>query len=59
MRWQSLVQLGKYFGVIKPKDADSWVEDENHEDELRFYFEIDENGALWAVPENEKEEPSN
>ena len=53
------MRLGKYFGVIKPEDADSWVEDKNHEDELQFHFEIDENGALWAVPENEKEEPSN
>ena len=55
MNWELLVRLGKYFGVIKPKDADSWVES----DEVQFYFEIDEDGALWAVPDDEKEEPSN
>ena len=55
MKWQLLVQLGKYFGVIKPKDADSWVKS----NKVQFYFEIDEYGALWAVPEDEKEEPSN
>jgi|TARA_R100000005_G_C4939911_1_gene164908 hypothetical protein len=55
MKWTVLVKLGKYFGVIKKKDADIWVEP----DPPDFYFEIDNDGALWVVPENEKEEPSN
>ena len=50
MKWQTSVQLAKYFGIISSKEADDWVEPE----ELPFYFEFDDEGRLWAVPVNEK-----
>ena len=59
MKWDVLVRLGKYFGVIDEKDADIWVQSE----ELPFYLEVDEDGRLWAVPKDidqpKKSKPSN
>tara|TARA_R110000787_G_scaffold274835_1_gene382944 strand:- start:1971 stop:2150 length:180 start_codon:yes stop_codon:yes gene_type:complete len=59
MKWESLVRLGKYFGVIDKEDADIFVEPD-HE---AFEFDIDENGRLWVSPSHEstskKNKPSN
>lgn len=59
LKWQSLVQLGKYFGVIDKEDAEAFVEPEVND----FKFDIDHNGERWvSVPKkksSKKDKPSN
>jgi|TARA_R110002020_G_scaffold16143_1_gene57162 hypothetical protein len=51
-KWDLLVRIGKYFGVVPKKDADDWTED----DYQPFYFEISEDGELFAVAEDLEDE---
>tara|TARA_R100001377_G_scaffold85012_1_gene69958 strand:- start:2047 stop:2226 length:180 start_codon:yes stop_codon:yes gene_type:complete len=59
MKWESLVRLGKYFGVIDKEDADIFVEPDHEV----FEFDVDENGRLWVSSSHEstskKNKPSN
>jgi len=55
-KWDIAVRLAKYFGIISSKKSDEWVEN----DYRPFYFEINDDGELFAVPvelddEDEKE----